>query len=84
MHILTGTRSALVIAASLLLASAQGQSSAAGTPATEDARPDKIIIPESSREKPRDKGKRAHTNYEIRDTGGPVTPPKPGRTAPGK
>jgi hypothetical protein len=37
----------------------------------------RVIVPESSREKPGDVGKRAHTHYEILDTHGPITPPHP-------
>lgn len=34
----------------------------------------RIITPESSKEKPGDIGKRAHTNYLILDTHGPLVP----------
>lgn len=37
----------------------------------------KIIVPESSKTKPGDRGKNAHTNYLIGNGGKPVTPPKP-------
>lgn len=42
----------------------------------------KVIVPKSSIEKPGDVGKRAHTNYEILDTHGPVTLPSRSRKAP--
>lgn len=35
-------------------------------------KPHKVIVPKSSIEKPGDVGQRAHTNYEILDTHGPV------------
>jgi hypothetical protein len=84
MRAFLGTGSALVLSAVLLLAQEQNRSSTEGTSATEESQPQKIIIPESSRVKPRDKGKRAHTNYQIRDTRGPIAPPKPVTTGPGE
>ena len=81
MHIFTGIGSAIVAAATLF-AALFCSCLPAETSAATDAQSQRIIIPESSRAKPGDKGKRAHTNYEIRDTHGPITPPKPSRTAP--
>jgi hypothetical protein len=46
-------------------------------PAQKPAAKEKIIVPESSKAKPGDRGKRAHTNYLIGNGGKPVTPPKP-------
>jgi hypothetical protein len=39
----------------------------------------KVIVPRSSVEKPGDVGKKAHTNYEILNTHGPIKFPHPGR-----
>jgi hypothetical protein len=39
----------------------------------------KVIVPRSSIEKPRDVGKKAHTNYEILNTHGPIKMPGPDR-----
>jgi hypothetical protein len=75
---------ALVLALSCVMAASRSkasdgavatQKSSASEKNTIDGK--KIIVPESSRAKPGDTGKRPHTNYEIRDTGGPITPPTP-------
>jgi hypothetical protein len=56
-------------------APAATQKSSASEKTTTDGK--KIIVPESSRVKPGDTGKRAHTNYEILGTDRANTPPAP-------